>query len=145
MPRKAKIDCTKCGICCVSQYEQDSYCDISSEKEFSRLGKKNKRYVIFLNAISMFEQSIGCNKLTCAVIKTKTTKQKSGPLKGVKLCACTFLKGTVLEDCRCAVYENRPDICRNVVKPGDNYCLKAREYWKKTLNAKQYPYRYMGK
>ena len=38
---------------------------------------------------------------------------------------CVALQGRVGESVRCAVYELRPPVCRDVV-PGDERCLEAR-------------------
>ena len=38
---------------------------------------------------------------------------------------CVALQGTVRERVRCAVYEQRPPVCRDLV-PGDERCARAR-------------------
>jgi Fe-S-cluster containining protein len=61
-----------------------------------------------------------------AVLATKTLKPRSGPLKGFALCACALLRGDLLKKNWCAVYKQRPFVCRDAVKPGDATCRWAR-------------------
>jgi len=41
---------------------------------------------------------------------------------------CCCLVGTVGKSCKCAIYDNRPTICRTV-QPGDELCLSSLKYY----------------
>jgi Fe-S-cluster containining protein len=37
-----------------------------------------------------------------------------------------MLEGTLMKKVRCRIYETRPSVCRNAVKPGNKNCLEIR-------------------
>lgn len=131
---EAKPDCTSCGACCVSLYDQDAFCDIE-DADLGRLGKSwVKRNVLFMSVFDMATMAIGGGRpATLGAIKTKWTEQRSGPLKGAEVCACVALKGSIMKSTRCSVYEKRPTACRVAVSPGDKTCLDIRGMFTEAL------------
>jgi Fe-S-cluster containining protein len=59
-------------------------------------------------------------------IRTQWKKMKSGPFKGVSICACVALEGSIMKSTRCSVYQKRPSVCKKALNPGDKQCLEAR-------------------
>jgi Fe-S-cluster containining protein len=59
-------------------------------------------------------------------IQTKWLTVRSGPAKGFELCVCKALKGSPMKKVSCSVYDQRPEVCRKAVKPGDKSCLEIR-------------------
>jgi len=113
-------DCRACGLCCVSVYDQEVFCDVV-ESDCERLGVAwVKRNVMFP---TLFEQLVGG---VPPAIKTKWMAQRSGPMRGESACVCVALRGTLLKRVWCAVYDKRPQTCRDAVKPGDPVCLDLR-------------------
>ena len=49
------------------------------------------------------------------------------------MCACIALRGTLLEKTSCSVYDKRPEVCRNAVKPGDKICRDIRAFYRANL------------
>jgi len=128
-----KPDCLSCGACCVSLQDQDVYCDVS-EEDLKRLGKAwVRKNVLLSRPFDMIAGLIDGNLASHGAIKTKWTKQRSGPLKGFELCSCVALKGSVMDTVKCSVYEKRPDTCRSAVVPGDRTCLDARRLFKDAI------------
>jgi Fe-S-cluster containining protein len=119
--------CRSCGACCVSLNKQDAFCDITSTDE-ERLGKRFVRLnVLRPSPIDYFARMFDGAPNPEGVIKTKWLEVKTGPLKGVSVCACIALRGSVMSKASCSVYEKRPKVCRTAVKPGDQSCRDIRE------------------
>lgn len=124
-------DCLTCGVCCVSLKDQPAFCDVLPEDE-ARLGKAFvrrhvHRFHLLDHALSrILKCQVGSPELPPGAIKTKWVKQRSGPLKGSEVLVCVALRGSVLHQVRCSVYERRPYVCREAVKPGDRTCLWLR-------------------
>ena len=121
MKRKAPPDCRKCGACCVSQYDQDVFCDVD-EKDIARLSPRLVRKHV--KTSSMFDVFVSGD--SDAAFRATWREQRAGALKGCRLCACVFLRGSVLHRTSCRIYDKRPDICRKAFKPGDRACLDTR-------------------
>lgn len=114
--RRIEFNCLECGACCVSEFDQADYCDITDEDK-ARMGARLMRYV---NESSSFLQYSGA-------IKTEWREQKTGKYKGLLFCSCHFLRGSVMSKVRCSIYAKRPSICRSAMQPGDYQCRRARE------------------
>ena len=78
--------------------------------------------------------AIDGNRIPDGAIKTVWTKQKTGPLKGIEICACAALRGSVMQRVSCSVYEDRPRVCRVAVVPGDKACRQAREMFQQAID-----------
>lgn len=119
--------CRSCGICCVSLTGSEVYCDVTVE-DMKRLSKSFvARNVIRPRLFDRLAHAIDGNRIPDGAIKTVWTKQKTGPLKGIELCACAALRGSVMQRVSCSVYEDRPRVCRVAVVPGDKACRQARD------------------
>lgn len=104
------IDCTRCGACCVSNWDLETYVGVSEkdqdrllpifdEEELDRLvGHRHDRWQ--------------------ASLRTKENVQ--GHI------TCIALDGRVGECVSCSIYESRPDACRHF-KSGSLECRAARE------------------
>ena len=128
-----KKTCLSCGACCVSLREQDAYCDVTPEDE-KRLGKKFVRLnVLHARPIDAFAAMLDGGRSMYGAIKTKWVEQKSGPFKGFSTCQCAALEGTLFKATRCSVYEKRPQVCHEAVKPGDKWCCALRRMLREQL------------
>lgn len=124
-------DCLTCGVCCVSLEDQEAFCDVLPEDE-ARLGKAFvQRHVHRFRLLDLANSLLMGGGLPPGAIKTKWTKQRSGPLKGSEVLVCVALRGSVLHRVRCSVYERRPHACREAVKPGDKTCLWLRREFRR--------------
>jgi Fe-S-cluster containining protein len=125
MPRETP-DCRACGLCCVCNWDQDSFCDLLEEDE-KRLGSRILRGKVVRP--TPFEQLAAelDGKYVPASIKTHWVEQISGPLKGISTCSCVFLRGSLLKKVFCQVYEKRPRVCRIAVNSGDRTCKIIRK------------------
>lgn len=126
-------DCRKCGACCVAPYDQDSFCDVMPE-DAERLGKKFVRLnVLQSRSIDVLAAAIDGSYYPSGAIKTKWLTPRSGALKGYRFNTCAALRGSVMSNVSCSVYENRPRVCREAVKPGDRACREIRKTFKETI------------
>lgn len=125
--------CRSCGICCVSLTSNEVYCDVTVE-DMKRLSKGFvKKNVLRPRLFDQLALALDGNRIPDGAIKTVWTKQKAGPLKGVEVCACAALRGSVMQNVSCAVYENRPHVCRVAVVPGDKACRDVRSLFQAML------------
>jgi Fe-S-cluster containining protein len=92
-------DCVKCGACCVSEYDLDTYVDVEPHEAK-------------LIPARMLLRRHGFSSL-----KTKETR--------LGYVVCTALMGSLGKRVRCAIYEHRPGVCRSF-KPGSRPCLESR-------------------
>lgn len=125
--KKEKITaatCRSCGICCISLTESEVYCDVTVED----------MNVIRPRLFDRLAHAIDGNRIPDGAIKTVWTEQTSGPLKGIQVCACAALRGSVMRKVSCSVYENRPRVCRVAVVPGDKACRQVREMFQRLLD-----------
>ena len=126
--------CRSCGLCCVSLTESDVYCDVTVE-DMKRLSKGFvRKNVVPTSAFDRLAHAIDGNRIPDGVIKTHWNEQKAGPLKGVEVCACVALRGSVMHRVSCAIYENRPRACRVAVVPGDKACREVRGLFQRLLD-----------
>jgi Fe-S-cluster containining protein len=118
-------DCVACGLCCLASRPQSAFADVTAE-DVKRLGKRFVRlHVLYPGPLEAFSRVIDGRPLHGA-LRAVVREQKAGPLKGHVVTACVALKGTVLKSVRCSVYANRPEVCRQAVKPGDPVCRRLR-------------------
>ena len=116
-----KYDCMKCGLCCCSLQDQDAFCDLTEVdlRKFSR-----QWITVNVQLSSLFEMLV--QEQPQAAIKVKWSNTKRGPLKGADVLQCVALRGNVMNNVRCSIYENRPRVCRIAVNPGDRLCRNIR-------------------
>lgn len=119
--RLTAADCLTCGACCVTHYDQNVYVDVN-DADMERLGKRWTR----LHVIQPTTFDLLVVGFTDAAIETKRRTIRRGPLKGTAACVCVALSGDPMHRVRCSVYERRPQVCREGVKPGDTACRQAR-------------------
>lgn len=127
-----KIDCRTCGACCVSPHDQDVFCDVT-EADMDRLGPYlTRKYVLGPDTVTMLLQVIdgysGHIHDYCA-LATRPRRQKAGPFRGWEVCACVFLRGSIMNRVSCRIYDRRPKVCREAVKPGTRFCKEIRSWF----------------
>lgn len=121
-----KPDCLSCGACCVSLYDQSAFCDVEA-KDIERLGAQWVRHNVLMSSLmDRVMMAIDGEEDLHGAIRTKWVTQRSGPLKGVDVCTCVALRGSLMKSVKCSVYEKRPDTCRTAVVPGDRTCIEIR-------------------
>jgi len=108
-PKKIKTkkipDCQTCGACCVSNYDYGYHVDLE-EDDYKRLSPHYKRHNV-VHALGF-----GC--------KLAAKTRKDGTI------VCVAFRGTIGKACQCAIYKNRPSVCREF-PPGSSYCHEARK------------------
>lgn len=103
------------------------FCDVT-ERDLKRLPLSFvKRHVAGLSPFSMMARVLSGQGAPYAAISTKVAAQRSGPFKGATIIVCSALRGSILGRCSCSVYEQRPRVCREAVKPGSRNCLAIRQ------------------
>ena len=120
------IDCQKCGLCCLANRGQKGFVPIAvaDYKKIPRVKRKS------ITKLTFFEQVLdqrlrGFDYL----IDTKYVECGDGTPKT----GCVFLDGSVGKDCHCAIYQERPEICKTGIVPGDKWCKYLRKMNKKLL------------
>jgi len=122
----AKPDCQQCGACCVSPYNEEVFCDVTETDE-KTLGKALvKRYVRYPSVVETASAMLSGRTPYWGAISTRQRQIRAGPLRGVEVCACALLQGSVLYRVACKVYNKRPRVCRATIQPGDRACLNLR-------------------
>lgn len=119
---KPKPDCRTCGACCWSTVDQPSFCDVTAE-EALRFSPQFRR--ANLEEFGLFDRALQ-GGLPHAAIRTKWSKTEAGPFKGVDVCTCKMLDGSLMHKVRCRIYKDRPRTCHRAVKPGDRTCVELR-------------------
>jgi Fe-S-cluster containining protein len=128
--RVTSATCRSCGACCWSMHDQPRYCDVTAE-DLERLPKKFVRlHVIGTHALNRLAARLDGDPLPDAAIATTWVKQKHGPFQGVDALVCAALRGSLMHDVSCSVYERRPRACREAVQPGDRACLAIRRMFR---------------
>lgn len=121
-----KPDCRTCGLCCTSPYEQDVFVDLTGG-DLKRLGPYlTRKYVLGPDTVTMLLQAIDGHVHDYSALITKSRIQRAGPYKGLTVCCCAFLRGSVLNQVSCRIYERRPKACREAIRPGDGTCKALR-------------------
>jgi Fe-S-cluster containining protein len=111
---KEQPDCTKCGLCCIPDYQCDFFVNLS-EKDVARLPKRAQKLVHRWSPEGT------------PSLETVNRNIRRGPLKGAEICACVFLRGAPLVQVSCAIYAARPRVCRDAIKPGSRLCQRVRK------------------
>jgi Fe-S-cluster containining protein len=126
--------CRSCGICCVSLTGSEVYCDVTVE-DMKRLSKGFvRKNVVRSSLFDRLAHALDGNRIPDGAVKTVWKSQKAGPLKGVEVCACAALRGSVMNSVSCSVYEHRPRVCQTAVVPGDKTCRQARGMFQRFLD-----------
>lgn len=126
MEKITSADCLKCGACCVSNFGQDAYCNVTPEDE-KRLGKKYVRLNVWHpSTFDRLAHAIDGTRIPHGALVTKTRPVGAGPLKGVLLTTCVALEGSVSHRVKCRIYDKRPAVCHTAVVPGDRNCRSLR-------------------
>lgn len=121
----ATPNCQECGACCVAFHDQDAFANVD-EDDMTRMGPKLVRLLVLQpSSFDSLALALSGNVAQTA-IKTKWVKNRTGPLRDFKLCRCKALDGDVLNQVSCSIYETRPRVCREAVKPGDRVCREVR-------------------
>ena len=121
--------CLDCGVCCISPYHQSGFADLCS-KDLVRLPKQwVRRHVLFPSAFDQLAAALDSAHAP-ALIKTKVSVLKSGPLKGYEICRCVALTGVPMKAVWCSIYTNRPEVCHEAVRMGDRTCMEARRQFR---------------
>ena len=102
--------CTSCGACCATLHDEGTVADLDP-RDVKRLGARR------LTLYCVDSGSRGGEEPSWA---TQSTENKSGQI------VCRALRGTVGRRASCAIYEDRPALCR-AFKRGSRGCLEARE------------------
>jgi Fe-S-cluster containining protein len=127
------LDCQACGVCCLP--DKPEFGDVPwvmiFESDVNRLGRRNaKKYTerdkgMFLGPgqrLPPVDSMPGVgNVKVMSIAKTKRGIPK-----------CLALTGKVGKRVSCAVYEDRPEVCRSVRK-GSQACMAYREQYKQVL------------
>ena len=100
-------DCTRCGACCVSDYDAPDYAFLR-EEDLARLDPDEVETYVFT------EQTFGSPQ--CSM---QTVYDSRGN------CRCKALGGTVGEEVSCTIYDRRPNVCRKF-QAGSSACDYAR-------------------
>ena len=118
--------CRSCGACCWSSVDQPRYADVTAE-DVERLPKRFVRlHVIQSRPFDRLAAALDGQHVPDGAIATKWETQRSGPFKGIDVCVCVALRGSLMHRVSCSVYEKRPRVCRDAVKPGDKACRAYR-------------------
>jgi Fe-S-cluster containining protein len=124
---KIKLDCTRCGLCCLVPGEQDVFCNMT-RVDYLKLPKNARRSVRPVTIFEAFVVKDVCDSDYLA--KTKTMKT----LDGATVTACIFLCGRIGDMVACKVYEYRPEGCKVACVPGDARCLNTRRDYPEWIN-----------
>ena len=110
----------------MSMNDQEVFCDLVGD-DFTKLDRRwIKKHVLFSSTFDQVLGVIGGQEVPVAAIRTKWSKQRRGPLRGLSACVCVALRGSLLHRTGCRIYARRPRACRVAIKPGDKACLGVR-------------------
>lgn len=115
--QREQFDCQKCGACCCSISDQASFCDLTNDEVEAFSPQFRSRNVVYYG---VFEQLT--HAYPPAALRTKWMKHKAGRFKGCEVLVCCQLEGSVLHRVKCRIYDRRPGVCKQAVKPGDKNC-----------------------
>ena len=124
------LDCRTCGLCCICLFDQDVFCDVTSEDE-ERLDEAFvRKNVVRPSLLGELADSVSGRRTEDGAIKTKWRTVKTGPLRGISVNACAALRGSIMNRVFCSVYKNRPDACRKALSQGDKACREVRKMYR---------------
>lgn len=131
---KPKPDCQACGACCVCAYDQEGFCDLI-DSDLDRFSAAFiRRYVLFSSPFQLLIAAVGGRREPPAVLSTRYLTSRAGPFRGISVCTCALLSGSLLHRVRCRCYPFRPRVCRTAVSPGTRQCLAIRRSLESTLD-----------
>lgn len=111
-------ECQRCGACCVADYETVGYAELGDDDlERLRADKSARR------AVARFDPWLTTTQREMA-LPTKSNRQGH--------VVCCALVGTVDRNVRCAIYESRPEVCRDF-RRGSEYCRQAIDRYRSAL------------
>lgn len=115
-------DCLTCGLCCMAPNTQNGFADLQPPDE-ARLGVRLcNKYVIRATTFDLVAAALDGRTTPSGVVRTRLHVIKQGSLSGTEVCMCAALQGNPMHRVTCAIYDKRPDTCRNAVNPGDKTC-----------------------
>ena len=130
--------CRTCGVCCVSLHDQESFADVD-DTDLERLDPRWVWKNVIRGPVSVrvngrspdyaWIRSLVYGDGLEPAIRTEWRRQACGPFRGVEVCACVALRGSILSRVSCTIYGRRPKVCRTAVKPGDRTCREARRMY----------------
>lgn len=135
MPRAKTTnpDCLTCGACCVAPKAQRGFADLQPVDE-KRMGVRLcNKYVVRATAFDMLAAAFDGRSIPVGVIRVGLRMLQGGPLRGWELPVCAALQGSPMHGVKCAIYEKRPNVCRNAVVPGDKVCTELRKAFNKCI------------
>lgn len=103
--RPDQVDCRTCGVCCVGNAYDETFIDLLPEEA----ARFPVRWVIY-------------DRNGYAALATRGRTGR-----------CIALRGSVGCAVECQVYEERPNVCRNALQPGDKLCRQIRRENELTL------------
>jgi Putative zinc- or iron-chelating domain len=106
--------CLTCGACCLP-FEQEPFVDLLPE-DLERLGPGAGRRLVEEEAL-----------------RIKEIHPTKGLLNKCTVCACIALKGNPFHKVQCSIYQIRPHVCRDAVKPGTRICRKVRSHYERLI------------
>jgi len=106
--------------------DQDYYCDLTVKEVEKMSDQFCRANVTWTHPFDLFVAKLENRQVPDAALRTKWRLMKSGPFKGTEVCVCCMLEGALMKKVRCRIYETRPSVCRNAVKPGNKNCLEIR-------------------
>lgn len=101
-------DCTRCGACCISDFDAEDYVHLL-DHDVERLTSQEKETLVYV------ETSFGGKQYSM-----KTAYDSLGN------CRCVALEGDVGKKVACSIYDQRPNVCRKFTA-GDSICDYARQ------------------
>lgn len=104
------LDCRSCGACCISDWDEATYVDLS-EDDVRRLPKRVRLHVIRARHFP-------------AQVAAEPALATRHDAKGN--CVCALLDGTIGGRVACSVYKSRPEACQRFPVGGSG-CRLARE------------------
>ena len=133
MAKKSAPNCRTCGVCCVSLQDDDIWAELTMA-DAERLGERwCRRNVLGHSMMDVLCRTLDGQPSYLGDIMTKWRKLRAGPFKGVEVCTCVALRGSILHRVSCSVYEKRPAVCRNALNPGERQCLEARRLFQQAV------------
>jgi Fe-S-cluster containining protein len=112
-----ELDCRACGACCVAEYNTGHYAHLT-EKDAERLHGAGRLYE--LAEITNRSLPLLAYDEEFWAMKTEERTQDHW-----KLILCKAFRGKVGERCWCAIYDLRPEVCRDF-EPGSEDCHWSR-------------------
>jgi hypothetical protein len=110
----------------VAFVDQPVYCDVTWEDEARLSPGFVRKNVVHPDLVSWAAYIMRGESPEDGAIRTQWRTMRTGKLRGVDVNVCAALRGSVMSRVSCSVYDNRPEVCRKAVQPGDRGCRKVR-------------------